>query len=198
SSRRFESSLVNLAVPTGKFMAHTLVSRPVQLVLLSRRERRTMELYMGLKIACQSIDRTLCVEVFGTLTGHLDSLAKYVKAKAVRRNSVLIDIRGVTKRPGADKLFIHALKYPSICSCKIALVDFQENRTFCLLFQRLLQTRGYQICSFSDEETARSWLLTGRTLSATKERFYLTRQILTAVKYRLNPIRLSHVTTGSQ
>jgi len=103
-------------------MAHTLVPRPVQLVLLSRREGRTPELYMGFKIACQSADRTLCFEVFGALSDHLDSLAKYVKGKAARRNSVLIDIRGVTKR-------------------------------------RLLRTRGYQICSFSDEETARDWLL---------------------------------------
>lgn len=152
---------------------------------------------MGFKIACQSIDRILCFEVFGALSGHLDSLAKYVKAKAACRNSVVIDIRGVTKRPGADGLFIHVLKYPSSCSCEIAVVDFQENRIFCLLFERLLRTRGYQICASSDEDTAKGWLLTGRALS-TKEHLRLVRQILAAVKNRLNPIRLTDVTSSSQ
>lgn len=152
---------------------------------------------MGLKIACQNVDRTLCFVVFGTLSGHLDSLAKYVKAKAARRNRVLIDIRGVTKRPAADKLFIHALKYPSTCSCNIALLDCQENRTFCLLCERLLQTRGYQVCSFSNEEVARGWLLTGGAQSTRKGYVYLARQILAKVKHWLNPMRLSHVTPSS-
>lgn len=151
---------------------------------------------MGFRIACQSVDRTPCFVVFGALSGHLDSLAKYVKAKAPRRSGVLIDIRGVTRRPGADKLFIHALKYPSTCCCNIALIDFQENRTVCLLFERLLQTRGYRVRFFSNEEAAWDWLLTGRVQSTTKGHFYFARQILAKVKHRLNPMRLSHVASG--
>jgi|KBSMisStaDraftv2_1062788.scaffolds.fasta_scaffold41562_2 hypothetical protein len=152
---------------------------------------------MGLQIACQDVDRTLCFVVFGALSGHLDSLAQYVRAKAVRRNRILIDIRGVSKRPAADNVFIHALKYPSTCSCNIALLDCQENRTFCLLCERLLQTRGYQVCAFSNEETAWEWLLTGRTQSTRKGCVYLTRHILAKIKHWLNPMRLSHVTPSS-
>ena len=152
---------------------------------------------MGFRIACQCVSTNLCFEVFGTLSDHLETLAKYVRGKAVSHKNVLIDIRGVTQRPGAGKLFIHVLKYPSTCSCTIALVDFQENRMFCQLFERLLQTRGYQVCCFSDETTARDWLLRDHARSTTKEHCYSARQVLAAVKERLQPIRFSRLTTSS-
>ena|SRR5215813_3187990 len=152
---------------------------------------------MGLKIACQMHERTLCFEVLGGLSDHLDSVARYVRGKAAHRDGVMVDIRGATRRPGADKLFIHVLKYPGICSCKIALVDFEENWVFCSLFEHLLRRRGYQICSFANVDTARQWLSTDLMPARPKHRMFLVRQILAAIKERLKPMRFSHATTTS-
>ena len=120
---------------------------------------------MGFKIDCQKHEQALCFEVVGEINNHLDSIARYISAKAAYREGVVIDIRGATRRPSVEKVFIHVLKYPTTCLRKIALVDLRQNWPLCALYARLVQRRGYQTCSFSDVEAARDWLLTDRVAS---------------------------------
>jgi hypothetical protein len=154
---------------------------------------------MSFRIACQAHEMGPCFEVFGEVANHLDSIARYVRAKATDRQAVLLDIRAVTTRPSADKVFIHVLKYPSVCLRKIALVDLTENRRFCSLYEQLVRTRGYQVRFFGDVEKANEWLSGDDTSSkASRNRFGVLSQALTALRQSLNPMRIVHATTTSR
>ena len=120
---------------------------------------------MSFRVTCRRNDKTVCFTVLGKVNNHMDSLAKYIKAKSDNREGVVIDIRGVTRRPEPDKLFIHILRYPSTCARKLAVVDLEENRAFSSLFEHLARTRGYEVCCFADIETAGNWLSNDHTPS---------------------------------
>ena len=154
---------------------------------------------MSFKIACLTHEKATCFQVFGGIANHLDSIALYVMAKAAGRRGVVLDIRAVTTRPGADKVFIHVLKYPTVCFRKIALVDVKENRRYWSLYERLVRTRGYQVRFFGDIEMASEWLSgDDATLNASHSRFSFASQVLTVLRQILNSTRPLHATSTSR
>ena len=149
---------------------------------------------MNFKIACQTHEKITSFEVFGPAANHLDSIARYVRAKVTGPQGVVLDIRAVTTRPAADKVFIHILKYPAtICLRKIALVDLNENRRFGSLYERLVRTRGYQARLFSDIAMANEWLLSDdATSKANRSRLGSLIHVPRVLRRSLNPIRSWH------
>src|SRR5690348_7410684 len=153
---------------------------------------------MSFTITCDTHQAVPCFQVSGSAANHLDSIARYIKAKALGRQGFVLNIRGVTTRPLAGKLFIHVLKYPPGSFRKIALVDLDENRAFCSLYEHLARTRGYQVCSFGDMDMANEWLLCGEAPpNVTRRRIDLIHG-LALLRHSLNPMRLLHVTPASR
>ena len=151
---------------------------------------------MSFRISWRPQQTAACFEVCGEIANHLDSIMRYVKTKAVGRPSLLLDIRGATKRPLADKLFIHVLKYPPGFRQRIALVDLKEHGAFCSLYARLVRSRGYQVRFFGDVDVANEWLR-GGDLPPKASRSRVFCQGLTLLRHSFNPIRLLHATTTS-
>lgn len=152
---------------------------------------------MSFKIACQANEKAPCFEVSGEIANHLDSIGRYISAKADDRHGVVLDIRPVTIRPSADKLFIHVLKYPAVCSRKIALVDLTENRRFWSVYKQLVCTRGYQVHICGEVKTAIEWLLSDRPVSeANRSRIRFLTQLPAILLQSLNPMNLVHAKPG--
>jgi len=153
---------------------------------------------MSFRISCQTHQRVPCFEVSGGAANHLESIVRFVQAQAVGSQAFVLDIRAVTTRPLADKLFIHVLKYPPGLLRKIAVVDRKENRAFCSLYERLVCTRGYQVRFFGDVERATEWLRGDDPPPKASRNRLAFFQGLTLLRHVFNPIRLLHATTGSR
>lgn len=149
---------------------------------------------MSFRISCETREKITYFKIVGEAANHLDSIARYVRAKVADRRGFVVDIRSVTARPLADKVFIHVLKYPPGCLRKLALIDGNENRPFCALYQRLARTRGYQVRYFDDVDTANQWVSSDEPL-ACHGRWSFLGNGLTVLRHSLNPMRLLHAAT---
>ena len=148
---------------------------------------------MALRISFHTHEKIPCFKVFGELANHLDSIARYVGNSVSSPQGFVLDIRAVTARPLADKVFIHVLKYPPGLACKFALVDLKENLRFCSLYERLAGTRGYRVRHFASIEMAYRWLLSeGVPPKASHSRFNFLTHGLTLVRRSLNPAHQLH------
>lgn len=153
---------------------------------------------MSFRISCHTQQTVPCFAVSGEAAHHLDSIVRYVKAKAPGRQGFVLDIRAVTTRPLAGSLFIHVLKYAPGFSRKIALVDVEENRAFCSLYERLVRTRGYRVHVFDNPEKANEWLLCDDVPCKTTGGRFEFLHGLTLLRHSLNPMRLLHAETSSR
>lgn len=154
---------------------------------------------MSFKISYQTSANIPRFEVFGEAANHLDSIARYVRAKVADQKGIVLDIRAMTTRPRADKVFIHVLKYPTVCLRKIALVDLNDNRWFCSLYERLAQKRGYRVRFFGDVEMANEWLLSDDAESkASQGCFGFLGQVVTILRHSAKPARLLDATISSR
>ena len=153
---------------------------------------------MSFRISCRTQQTVPCFEVSGEAANHLDSIVRYVKAKALGRQGFVLDIRAVTKRPPAGSLFIHVLKYTPGFSRKIALVDVEENSAFCSLYERLVRTRGYRVRIFDNVQMANEWLLRDDAPCKTRGARLDFVQGLRFLRHSLNPMRLLHAATSSR
>ena len=151
---------------------------------------------MSFRIACHMDEKCPCFEIIGEAADHMDRIARYVNGKSPNREGIMLDLRAVTKKPAADQLFIHVLKYPNGCHRKIALIDLKENRAFFQLYECLVRTRGYQAQLFGDRETAYDWLQKGNIPPrAHPPRVHSVRHTLAAFGQSVNPMRLLHATS---
>lgn len=115
------------------------------------------------------------------------------------QQGIVLDIRAVTTRPRADKIFIHVLKYPTVCLRKIALVDLNENRWFYSLYERLVRKRGYQVRFFAEIQAANEWVLSNAAISkANPSVFGFFTHVVAVLRHTVNPMRLLHGTTTSR
>ena len=153
---------------------------------------------MSFRISCHTQQTVPCFEVSGEAAHHLDSMVRYVKAKAPGPQGFVLDMRAVTTRPLAGSLFIHVLKYAPGSSRKIALVDAEENSAFCSLYERLVRTRGYRVRVFDNLENANKWLLRDDAPCKAKGGRFGFIHGLTLLRHSLNPMRLLHAATSSR
>lgn len=150
---------------------------------------------MSLKMNCETQEKLTYFKIVGE-GANLDSIARYVRAEVADRHGFVVDIRAVTTRPRADKVFIHVLKYPPGCSRKIALIDLNTNHSFCSLYEQLARTRGYRARCFADLEMANRWVLNDDAPSQARcNRWGFLEHGLTFLGHSLNPMRLLHAAT---
>jgi len=151
---------------------------------------------MSCKIRCETYEKCTYFKIVGEAGNHLDSIARYVRAKATDRRGIVMDIRALTIRPRADEVFIHVLKYPPGASRKIALIRLNKNHSVCSLYEQLARTRGYRACCFDDLESANRWVVNDDgPLQVRCNRWSFLAHGLTILRHSLNPLRLRHATT---
>jgi hypothetical protein len=119
---------------------------------------------MGYKISCERGDKVLSFEISGDISNHFDAIALYVRARMIqaKTDGTLVDIRKAKGRPSVGKLFLHILKYPPVRRGRVALIDLEENHTFCSAYELLARRRGYEIRSFPHSDVGSAWLLADR------------------------------------
>jgi hypothetical protein len=120
---------------------------------------------MPYTVRFQLQENVLCFEFIGSISNHLDSIAKYVMYRIAewKTTNVLLDLRNAFGRPDPAKLFIHVLRYPCVHHIQCALVDLGQNHEFVSLYLKLVRHRGHTIRFFDNPDEGKAWLRTAQS-----------------------------------
>jgi len=117
---------------------------------------------MGYRIDYRMRDGTLCAVVRGKSSfAHAAWIAHDIAEQASREavSRLIIDLRGLADRVGTLGVLLMARSGPRVSSsCRIAVLDVEENDPYYSFVELAAQGAGYVLRYFADAAAAVNWL----------------------------------------